>query len=361
MGGMNTKKHVFVAMSGGVDSAVSAARLLKEGYRVTGIHMSTWVDPKWRAAIRGRPAPVESAKATAEGLGIPFVNLDVQDVFYEQVVRSFIRDYLDGLTPNPCLFCNPRVKWGILQTYALSQGGDYFATGHYARLDRQADGSVRLLRGVDRTKDQAYVLSMLSQERLQKSLLPLGTLTKTQVRAQARELGLEVADRQDSQDLCFLGEVHYRDFLERYAPEASEPGEIVDPDGRVLGEHGGLAFYTIGQRKGIRIAAPEPYYVIAKDTEKNQLVVGFAGQAGERTLTAGQANWISGEPPQQGKAYEVMIRYRARPRPVRLLSVGMTDFRLEFMEKVRGITPGQVAVLFDGETCLGGGVIHASV
>jgi tRNA-specific 2-thiouridylase len=357
---MNAKKHVFVAMSGGVDSAVCAARLLEEGHQVTGIHMSVWVDPKWRAATENQPAPVESARATAEGLSIPFVNLDIQDYFYEQVVRSFIRDYLDGLTPNPCLFCNPRVKWGLLQAYALSQGGDYFATGHYARLDRRPDGSVRLLRGVDRTKDQSYVLSMLSQEQLQKSLLPLGALTKSQVREQARELGLKAADRQDSQDLCFLGDVHYKDFLERFAAEASEPGEIVDLDGKVLGEHGGLAFYTIGQRKGIRIAAPEPYYVVAKDTEENQLVVGFAEQIGERTLTAGQANWIAGEPPQLGKAYDVMIRYRARPKPVRLLSVGMTDFRLEFMERVRGITPGQVAVLFDGETCLGGGVIHAS-
>jgi tRNA-specific 2-thiouridylase len=357
---MNAKKHVFVAMSGGVDSAVCAAKLLEEGYRVTGIHMSVWMDPKWREATKDQPAPAESARATAEGLGIPFFDLDVQDSFYEQVVKAFIRDYLDGLTPNPCLFCNPRVKWGILQAYALAQGGDYFATGHYARLDRQANGIVRLLRGVDRSKDQSYVLSMLSQDQLQHSLLPLGTLTKTQVREQARTMGLTAADRQDSQDLCFLGNVHYKDFLERFAPEASEPGEIVDPEGVVLGEHGGLAFYTIGQRKGIRIAAPEPYYVIAKDTAKNQLVVGFAEQAGERTLQAGQASWIAGEPPRLGKSYEVMIRYRARPRPVRLLSIGKTDFRLEFRESVRGITPGQVAVLFDGETCLGGGVIHAA-
>lgn len=360
MGGMNEKKHVFVAMSGGVDSAVCAARLLEQGYRVTGIHMSVWLDPKWREATQDLPASVESAETTANSLGIPFFNLDVQDAFYEKVVQSFIQDYLEGLTPNPCLFCNPNVKWGILQAYALAHGGDYFATGHYARLDRQADGTVLLLRGVDRTKDQAYVLSMLSQEQLQKTLLPLGKLTKNQVRKQARELGLKAADRQDSQDLCFLGNGHYKDFLDRFAPETSEPGEIVDSDGKVLGEHGGLAFYTIGQRKGIRIAAAEPYYVIAKDKARNQLVVGFAEQAGERTLQAGQANWIAGEPPKLGKSYEVMIRYRARLRPVRLLSIGKKDFRLEFRESVRGITPGQVAVLFDGETCLGGGVIFAA-
>ncbi|MCB2202885.1 tRNA 2-thiouridine(34) synthase MnmA [bacterium] len=357
---MNEKKHVFVAMSGGVDSAVCAARLLEQGYEVTGIHMSVWLDPKWREATEGLPSSAESARATAESLGIPFFNLDVQDKFYERVVQNFIRDYLEGLTPNPCLFCNPKVKWGILQSYALAQGGDYFATGHYARLAHQEDGSVRLLRGVDRTKDQSYVLSMLSQDQLKQSLLPLGSLTKTQVREQARALGLKAADRQDSQDLCFLGNVHYQDFLERFAPEASEPGEIVDTEGTVLGEHGGLAFYTIGQRKGIRIAAPEPYYVIAKEKVNNHLIVGFAEQAGERTLEAGQANWIAGEPPKLGKSYDVMIRYRAHPRPVRLLSVGKTDFRLEFRESVRGITPGQVAVLFDGETCLGGGVIHAS-
>lgn len=360
MEGMILHEHVFVAMSGGVDSAVSAARLINAGYRVTGIHMSTWKDPKWEAATADRPSPVALAQATADFLGIPFVNLDVREPFYQKVIQSFIQQYLDGLTPNPCMFCNPEVKWGLLQAYALTHGGDYFATGHYARLARSEDGAARLLRGLDPTKDQSYVLAMLSQAQLSQTLLPLGELTKVQVREQAGQMGLQVADQQDSQDLCFLGTVHYRDFLARYAPEAERPGKIVDPQGKVLGEHEGLAFYTIGQRKGIRIAAPEPYYVIRKDAGNNELVVGFAEQTGVQQLSAGRANWIAGTPPELEEVYQVMIRYRAKPVDARLIFAENGDFKLEFMGKIRGVSPGQVVVLFRGEECLGGGVIQSA-
>jgi tRNA-specific 2-thiouridylase len=284
----------------------------------------------------------------------------VQGQFYEKVVQSFIRQYLAGKTPNPCLFCNPQVKWGILQTYALEQGADFFATGHYARIEVLASGQVRLNRGADRSKDQSYVLSMLSQFQLSHTLLPLGVMKKTDVRAQARQLNLPVADRQDSQDLCFLGDVNYRDFLERFAPGSAEPGEIVDMQGNALGEHHGLAFYTIGQRKGIRIAALEPYYVVGKDTDHNRLVVGFSHQVGKNVLNTTQANWIAGAPPPVGEEYDVMIRYRANPVPAKLTCVDETDFRLEFNEKVRGITPGQAAVLYRDEECLGGGIIQSS-
>lgn len=355
-----SREHVFVAMSGGVDSAVCAAKLIEAGYRVTGIHMTTWKDPKWEAEIEALPSPASLAQATAEFLGIPFVNLDVRDPFYLKVVRSFIEQYLSGQTPNPCLFCNPEVKWGLLQTYALTHGGDYFATGHYSRLERSEDGSVRLLRGLDPGKDQSYVLAMLSQEQLQKTLLPLGGMTKAQVRAQASQMGLQVADQQDSQDLCFLGTVHYRDFLDRFAPEANHPGEIVDLDGKVLGEHEGLAFYTIGQRKGIRIAAPEPYFVIRKDAETNRLVVGFAEQTGVIRLTAERANWISGVGPKVDAYYDVMVRYRAKPVSARMSFAENGKFKLEFMGEMRGVSPGQVAVLYKGEECLGGGVIQSA-
>lgn len=360
MGCMNSKEHVFIAMSGGVDSAVSVAVLLEQGYRVTGIHMRTWKDPKWESQIKNEPAPEELAEKSAEALGIPFIALDIRESFYQTVVKRFIRQYLQGQTPNPCLFCNPKVKWGILQTYALSQGADYFATGHYARLERLSSEQVGLFRGIDETKDQSYVLSMLSQDQLSRSLLPLGGKTKQDVRKIAHEMGLPVADKQDSQDLCFLGNVDYRDFLERYAPESMETGEIIDSSGRVLGHHQGLAYYTIGQRKGIGIAASEPYFVIEKDHEKNLLVVGFAEETGKKTLTAVHPNWISGESADIGKFYDVMVRYRAKPVPALLTMSSDDKFRLEFKQKLRGITPGQVAVLYQDDRCLGGGVISDS-
>ena len=357
---MSKGVHVYVAISGGVDSAVAAALLLDEGYRVTGIHMETWKDPKSQAESDGIPESVALAKAVAGSLGIPFINLDVRDRFYKDVVRNFIRHYLAGRTPNPCLFCNPQVKWGILQSYALQENADYFATGHYVRLSQLPSGQVQLLRGVDQKKDQSYVLSMLSQFQLSHSLFPLGKLTKGDVRKNAQEMELPVADKQDSQDLCFLGDIDYRDFLERYAPESLGKGEIVNTSGRVLGEHHGLAFYTIGQRKGIGIAAPEPYFVIDKDHQSNRLVVGFARETGKQSLKAVHPNWISGKPAEAEKVYDVMIRYRTKPVPALLSTVTGEEFRLEFKETMRGITPGQVAVLYQGDVCLGGGVISES-
>lgn len=357
---MNENKHVFVAMSGGVDSTVTAVRLMDAGYQVTGIHMETWKDPKWLETIQDDPNPVSMAAASAESIGVPFVALDVRERFYQRVVKAFIEQYLAGNTPNPCLFCNPQVKWGILQSYALEQGADYFATGHYARIVPGENGQVQLLRGLDRTKDQSYVLSQLSQQQLQRSLLPLGESTKMQVRQQAKALNLPVADRHDSQDLCFLGDVDYRDFLSRFAPETEAPGKIVDLNGRVLGEHQGLAFYTIGQRRGIRISAPEPYYVVAKEPHSNRLIVGFMDQAGKSSLQATAPNWISGEPPTAGEEVDVMIRYRANPVPVTLASATDDEFRLKFNQPVRGITPGQVAVLYRCEQCLGGGIIKSA-
>ena len=357
MGTMIEKSHVFVAMSGGVDSAVTAAQLLEKGFRVTGIHMETWKDPKWQEKAGSLPNPAALAQEVADGLGIPFVSLDIRDRFFEKVVKGFIQKYLQGQTPNPCLFCNPQVKWGILQAYALDHGGDFFATGHYARIDRPEPDKVRLMRGVDTSKDQSYVLCMLSQSQLERSLLPLGDMTKDNVRAEAHRMGLIVADRQDSQDLCFLGDVNYRDFLQRFAPDSAEPGEIITTEGEVVGQHEGLPFYTVGQRKGIRVAAEEPFYVVAKDVANNRLIVGFSDRAGQNTLIAAQPNWIAGEPPEMDQTYHAMIRYRAKPEPARLMAVTNEEFRLEFNKDLRGITPGQVVALYSGAICLGGGVI----
>ena len=244
-----------------------------------------------------------------------------------------------------------------LQEYALDQGADYFATGHYARLKPTTNGKVELFRGFDRGKDQSYVLAMLSQHQLSRSLLPLGDLTKADVRRLAGALNLSVAGQKESQDLCFLRNEDYRAFLQRHAPEAAAPGEIVNLAGEVLGEHQGLAFYTIGQRRGIRIAASEPYFVIDKDAQTNRLIVGYAKDAGNKHLQTARSNWISGLPPEEGGQYQVMIRYRANPVSAKLKEASMDEFRLEFNQPLRGITPGQFAVLYQDEVCLGGGII----
>jgi len=358
MDGMHQRGHVFVGLSGGVDSAVSAACLLDEGYQITTIFMQTWKDPDCEAAKQSQSSSLALAQKAADFLGIPFIVVDLQDHFFKVVVKSFIQQYLDGKTPNPCLICNPQIKWGILQTYALAHGAEFFATGHYAQIERLDSGQVQLLRGVDQKKDQSYVLSLLSQSQLRQTLLPLGGMTKVEVRKRASDLGLPAADREESQDLCFLGGRDYRNFLRRFAPGADQPGDIVDLQGKVIGTHQGLPYYTVGQRKGIRVAASAPYYVLDKDVQHNRLVVGFANQAGADHLSAEHANWIAGEPPEVGDTFDVMVRYRTKPVPAILSSANHRVFRLEFMEAVHGISPGQVAALYQGDVCLGGGFIQ---
>ena len=360
MDDMDCKSHVFVAMSGGVDSAVAAASLVDQGFQVTGIHMQTWKFPQLEENSNEIDTPVTLARKTAEAIGIPFVFLDVREQFYENVVQNFIQKYLAGQTPNPCLFCNPQVKWGVLQTYALEHGGDYFATGHYARIKKEDSGQVRLLKGADVTKDQSYVLAMLTQNQLRHTLLPLGDLTKLEVRKHAIKYDLPPAEQKDSQDLCFLGGIDYRNFLRQYVPQNMKPGEIVNTEGKVVGEHMGLPFYTVGQRRGIQVSASEPYYVIGKDVLSNRLIVGFSDEAQRDSLTAKSTNWISGHPPDAGQFYDVMTRYRAKPMQASLLSISDGNFRLKFRQPLRGITPGQVAVLYEGDECLGSGIIQQS-
>jgi len=357
---MKIRKHVYVAMSGGVDSAVAAVELLEAGFQVTGIFMETWKDKQNSQFDAFLSEPADLARAVCNAIGVACVILDVRNHFYQIVIRDFIQQYLEGRTPNPCLFCNPQVKWGILQKYALEQGADYFATGHYARLRYGNDDKVQLLRGIDSLKDQSYMLALLSQEQLRRTLLPLGEKRKTDVIKIAKSLRLPVQTEQESQDLCFLQDFDYRTFLQRHAPESVATGEIVNSAGKVLGQHQGLAFYTIGQRRGIKIAATEPYYVIGKEPQSNRLVVGFADEAGSCELLAKGASWISESPPDDGKHYSVMVRYRAKPVTAKLQNVSKQEFRLEFNEPLRGISPGQIVVVYQGEICLGGGVINCA-
>lgn len=354
------RQKVVVAMSGGVDSSVAAALLVEQGYDVTGMMLRLWSEPGTEESNRCcTPDAMMLARRVAAKLGIPFYAVDAQEPFRQRVVQSFFDGYARGETPNPCTACNREIRWGLLLERARALGAEYLATGHYARLERDEGGTVHLLRGLDRGKDQSYVLSVLSQEQLRQTLLPVGAYEKARIREIAHNYRFPVADRPDSQDLCFLAGGDYRAFLQRHLPEVAQPGKIINRQGQVLGEHQGLAFYTIGQRKGIRIAAPEPYYVIEKDMERNALIVGGLHELGQVSLLAQGVNWISSAVPQDRFEAEVKIRYRAREAAAVVTPVGETEARVEFQEPLRDITPGQRVVFYQGEVCLGGGTIRA--
>jgi tRNA-specific 2-thiouridylase len=240
---------------------------------------------------------------------------------------------------------------------ALALEADFMATGHYARIRRAENGQIELLQAIDQTKDQSYVLHVLNQAKLSQALFPLGEFTKSQVRQMARDFNLPVAERADSQDLCFLGKGDYRSFLLRNAPQVAVPGQILDRAGKVLGEHQGLAFYTIGQRKGLGIASPSPYYVLEKDRQRNALIVGKQEELGQSELFAFPVNWIAGQPPEASFQAEVKIRYKARPACGFVTHLSDQKVHIQFNEPLRDITPGQAAVIYDREICLGGGVI----
>lgn len=358
---MNPRTRVAVAMSGGVDSSVAAALLIEEGYEVIGLMLRLWSEPGAEADNRCcTPDAMAQARRVAAILGIPFYALDAQQVFHDVVVQAFLTGYAQGITPNPCLTCNRLIRWGFLLQQAQAFNAQFLATGHYARLRRDAQGRIELQRAVDREKDQSYVLHVLTQEQLRQTLLPLGALTKPQVRELAKRFNLPVAERPDSQDLCFLGGKDYRPFLLRHAPELLRPGPIYNRQGTLLGQHQGLAFYTIGQRKGLGLSAPHPLYVIEKDLSANALIVGQAEELGEREMTVAAINWIRGEPPAAPFQAEVKIRYTARPSPALVTPLGRHQAHLTFTQPQRDITPGQAAVFYQDELCLGGGIIQAT-
>lgn len=352
--------RVVVAMSGGVDSSVAAALLVEAGYDVVGMMMRLWSDPAMGGADNNRcctPGQMSDARRIADALGIPFYVLDTKDIFRHTVVQYFIDQHLDGYTPNPCLECNRRIRFDWLLRNALALDADYLATGHYARITADEQGKRLLRRGVDADKDQSYVLSVMGQDQLARVLFPVGEYPKSQVREIAAGLGLAVAGKQDSQDLCFLGKGDYRSFLRLHAPDVIKPGPIVNSAGHILGEHQGLANYTIGQRKGLGISSNEPLYVLAMNDIKNALVVGTREQLGRDSLIAENVNWISGSPPAESFRAEVKIRYRAQPQPAAIKVNADNTMRLRFDEPQRDITPGQAVVVYQDDVCLGGGVI----
>jgi tRNA-specific 2-thiouridylase len=349
---------VVVAMSGGVDSSVAAALLKEQGYDVIGMMLRLWSEPGKEDSNRCcTPDSMAQARRVAARLDIPFYVIDAKNVFRETVVQYFLDGYARGETPNPCLVCNRQIRWTFLLEHALALGAEYMATGHYVRTRKDVRGKSQLLRAVDKSKDQSYVLHVLRQEQLRHALFPVGDYPKTEIRAIAERHGLPTASRKDSQDLCFLAGADYRGFLQRNAAEMLQPGEILTRAGRSVGRHTGLANYTIGQRKGLGVASPVPLYVLAKDSAANALIVGTQEELGSRELTARQVNWLSGEAPEEPFRAQVKIRYTAREAEALVMPLDGDGVRATFDAPQRDITAGQAAVFFQGDVLLGGGII----
>jgi tRNA-specific 2-thiouridylase len=355
---MTDQKRVIVAMSGGVDSSVAAALLVEQGYDVAGLMLRLWAEPGGAANRCCTPDAVIDARQVAEALGIPFYVRDYKNIFKETVVSFFVDGYTQGVTPNPCIICNRDIRFDRLLKEALNLGGDYLATGHYARVTAEPDGRYSLRKGLDPTKDQSYVLYTMTQQRLTHILLPVGGYAKRDIRQIAADKNLPVFDRPDSQDLCFLGNGDYRQFLQRHAPQTVQPGPILNTAGEQLGQHNGLAFYTIGQRKGLGLSAPQPMYVLQLNTAANSLIVGPAAELGRRELVAGQVNYLDGQTPPPNCRVTAKIRYKAKEVPAMLTALPGQQANLIFDEPLRDITPGQSVVFYEDDRVLGGGIIQ---
>ncbi|MEP7290392.1 MAG: tRNA 2-thiouridine(34) synthase MnmA, partial [Chloroflexota bacterium] len=340
---------------------VAAALLVERGYDVIGMMMRLWSEETVAGGSHNRcctPDQMADARRIADKLGIPFYVLDTKDVFRNTIVSYFIDQHRQGFTPNPCIECNRHIRFDYLLNNALALEADYLATGHYARIARGADQRFQLKMGLDEHKDQSYVLSVMGQNQLSKTMFPVGEYAKPEVREIAARFGLATASKKDSQDLCFLGDGDYRRFLRDNAPEVMNAGPIVRQNGAVVGEHGGLANYTIGQRKGLGVFGAEPLYVIGTNPVQNTLIVGTAEELGSGDLTARRVNWVSGITPEEPFRAEVKIRYKAKPVPATITPLEGARMHVQFDDALRDITPGQGAIVYDGDVCLGGGIIE---
>jgi tRNA-specific 2-thiouridylase len=354
------KQRVVVAMSGGVDSSTAAWLLKEKGYDVIGATMCIAMMDK----TQGGPArccglsDIEDARRVALQLEIPFYVFHLREEFEKEVVQYFCEEYAKGKTPNPCILCNEKIKFGSFLKKALELEADFIATGHYARLEfDEGMGRYLLKKGLDRTKDQSYVLFSLTQDQFRHTLFPLGELRKEEVREKALQCGLRVHNKPESQEVCFIQESSYHSFLSERLKESIEPGPILDKDGKILGRHKGIPFYTIGQRRGLRLAKGKPLYVIGIDREKNAIVVGGEEEVYRDTFIVNSVNWIVPLEMAFSKNVRVKIRYN-HPGSEANLSVSEGEkLEVRFKSPQKAITPGQAAVVYDDETVLGGGWI----
>lgn len=350
-------KHVFAAMSGGVDSAGAALLLRQEGYAVSGVTLRLH-HCQDRPGLCGSADDIEIARAVAASLGIPHTVLDLCEAFRAAVMDKFVAEYVRGRTPNPCVDCNREIKFGALLDWVLDQGGDAIATGHYARTAfDEAAGRHLLLRGRDRRKDQSYVLYQLTQRQLAHLLLPIGAYEKAAVRALAASHGLRNAGKADSQDICFVPDGDYVAFLRRHGGVEPRPGDFVDRTGRVLGRHKGLECYTTGQRKGLGVGGDGPLYVVRKDLDRGTVVLGPDSALYTAVLTAERLNWISIPALTAPMKVTAKTRYSQREAEATVEPLADGRARVVFQEPQRAVTPGQAVVFYDGEKVVGGGTI----
>ncbi len=363
---MKKKDVVYLGLSGGVDSAIAAVLLLEQGYDVRGVFLKIWSDELDEKNICPWVEERRDAINVAAKLGIPIETIDFEEAYKKDVFSYFVSEYSAGRTPNPDILCNQVIKFGAFLDYALKQGADYIATGHHVRRDPVSGTSntVKLLAGIDQKKDQSYFLSSLNQFQLSHTLFPIGHMTKDQVREKARELGLHNADKPSTKGICFIGDVNLKEFLERYTIQ--QPGNIVNEAGAVIGKHEGVAFYTIGQRKGLHIpavtAASKPFFVTAKNAETNELVVSDRLEALEGTrLFASRLHWIDGKIKSFPLTCLARIRYN---QPLQEVTVQVEPssrmeplLRVDFKDPQRAIAPGQIIAFYDGDAVLGNAVI----
>ena len=359
---MMSKPTVLLGMSGGVDSSVAALLLTEQGYDVKGVTLQVWepedentpVTKKWEE--RGC-CKVGLARHVAQRLGIPHEVVDTRETFRKNVVDDFIAGYLSGTTPNPCVRCNERVKFGRLYELAKARGADFVATGHYARV-LPVDEGVGLFRGADGKKDQSYFLYRLPAAWLPQILFPVGHLQKTEVWKRAEELDLPADEMKESQEICFVTQGDYRTFLTAEAPQALRPGPFLDPEGKTIGEHRGIAFYTPGQRKGLGIASGERLYVKEVNPETNAVVLGRAEDLSRQTCTVHDINWLGDALPETLDHVDIKYRYASPAVSGRVQQHTAGTFSIEFQEPQQALSPGQSLVLYQGDHVLGGGIIQ---
>jgi tRNA-specific 2-thiouridylase len=357
------KEKIVVAMSGGVDSSVAAALLKEEGYEVIGVTMKLFSLPRKLCRSENLRSccgwlATEDAHRVAIALGIPHYVADFRKAFEETVIADFCREYAQARTPNPCIRCNEFIKFQILMERAKKWKVSHLATGHHARVEHDpASGCYVLRKGKDRTKDQSYFLYTLTQEQLAHLIFPIGNLKKSEVRRLAAEWKLPVAEKPESQEICFVPDRDYGRFLQSRMPAKPHPGPILDTEGRVLGKHEGIIHFTIGQRRGMGISAPRPLYVLSIDPGTNSIVVGSNDQLFKKALIASQVSWISGQRIDRPLQAKAKIRYRHPESEAEVIPLEGDRVEVRFEKPQRAITPGQAVVFYSGDRVLGGGII----